>query len=115
VADEILFARAHADAAFAAAALVPVVGDRGALDVAGVGDRDRHVFLDDQVEGAELAGFWQDLGATRRRRTSRRTWRSSDTMISSSSLSLERIARSRSISFRILGELVEDLLTLQDR
>ena len=49
VADEVLVARAHADAALAAAALVAVVGDRGALDVAGVADRDRHVLFGDQV------------------------------------------------------------------
>ena len=64
VADEVLFAGPHADPALAAAALVPVVGDRGALDVAGVGHRDRHVFLGDQVASAELAGLGQDFGAT---------------------------------------------------
>ena len=55
VADEVLVARAHADAALAAAALVPVGRNRGALDVAGVGDGDRHVLLGDQVFDAQLA------------------------------------------------------------
>ena len=55
VADEVLFARAHADAALAAAALRAVGGDRRPLDVAGVGDRDRHVFVGDQVLDPELA------------------------------------------------------------
>ena len=65
MADEVLFPRPHADAALAAAALVPVVGDRGALDVAGVADRDRHVFLGDQILDAELALFGKDLGSAR--------------------------------------------------
>ena len=61
--DEVLFARAHANAAFAAAALVPVVGDRRPLDVAGVADGDRHVFFGDQILDAELAFFGEDLGS----------------------------------------------------
>ena len=71
VADEVLLARPHADAALAAAPLVPVVRDRGALDVAGVADRDRHVLFGDQVLDAELAFLGEDLGAARRRRTCR--------------------------------------------
>ena len=63
VADEVLLACPHADAALAAAALAAVVGDRGPLDVAGVADGDRHVLLGDQVLGAELAFLGQDLGA----------------------------------------------------
>ena len=55
VADEVLLARAHADAPLAAAALRAVGRDRRALDVAGVGDRDRHVLVGDQVLDAELA------------------------------------------------------------
>ena len=62
MADEILFARAHADAALAAAALIAVVGDRRALDVAGVADGDRHVLFGDQILDAELALFGEDLG-----------------------------------------------------
>ena len=64
VADEVLVARAHADAALAAAALVPVGRDGGPLDVAGVGDGDRHVLFGDQVLDAQLAGLaFDDLGA----------------------------------------------------
>ena len=55
VADEILVARPHADAALAAAPLVAIGGDRRPLDVAGVADGDRHVLLGDQVLDAELA------------------------------------------------------------
>ena len=100
VADEVLLARPHADAALAAAALVAVVGDRGALDVAGVADRDRHVFFGDQVLDAELALFGEDLACGGRRRTSRCTARSSSTMICISSLSLDedRAAAARSAS-----------------
>ena len=71
MADVVLFARPHADAALAAAALRPIRRDRRALDVAGVGDRDRHVFVGDQVLDAELAALVDDLGPARRRRTSR--------------------------------------------
>ncbi len=63
VADEVLFARAHADAALAAAALRAVGRDRRPLDVAGVRDRDRHVLVGDQVLDAELAALLDDLGA----------------------------------------------------
>src|SRR6185503_10033701 len=63
MADEILFARAHADPALAAAPLVPVVRDRSPLDVAGVADRDRHVFLGNQVLDPEFAFLRQDLRA----------------------------------------------------
>src|SRR5438105_7442393 len=63
--DEILFARAHADAALAAAALVAIVGDGGPLDVTGVADRDRHVFLGNQVLDAELALFGEDVRSPR--------------------------------------------------
>ena len=63
VADVVLFARAHADPALAAAALRAVGRDRRALDVAGVGHRDRHVFVGDQVFDPELAALVDDLGA----------------------------------------------------
>ena len=55
VADEILVARPHADAAFAAPPLAAVGGDGGPLDIAGVGDRDRHVFFGDQILDVQLA------------------------------------------------------------
>ena len=60
VADEVLFARAHADAALAATALHAVGRDRRPLDVAGVGDRDRHVLVGDQIFDAELAALLDD-------------------------------------------------------
>src|SRR3954464_5813856 len=64
VADEILFARAHADAPLAAALLVAIRGDRRPLDVAGVADGDRHVLFVDQLLDAEVAGLaFEDLGA----------------------------------------------------
>ena len=53
--DEVLVARAHADAPFPAATLVAVGGNRGALDVPRVADRNRHVFLGDQIFDADVA------------------------------------------------------------
>jgi hypothetical protein len=49
----------------AAAALAAVLGDGGALDVAGGGHRDRDVLVGDQVLDAELALGVHDLGAPR--------------------------------------------------
>ena len=63
MADEVLVARAHADAALAAAPLIPIGRDRRSLDVAGVADRDRHVLFGDQILDAQLAGRIDDLGA----------------------------------------------------
>ena len=63
VADVVLLARAHADPPLAAAPLRAVGRDRRPLDVAGVGDRDRHVFVGNQVLDAELAALVDDLGA----------------------------------------------------
>src|SRR5438128_4304864 len=62
VAHEILFARAHADAPLAAAALHPVGRDGGSLDVARIRDRDRHVLIGNQVFDPELAALVDDLG-----------------------------------------------------
>ncbi len=63
MADVILFARAHADAPFAAAPLGAIGGDRRPLDVAGVGDGNRHVLVGDQVFDPELTALVDDLGA----------------------------------------------------
>ncbi len=60
MADEVLFARAHADAPLAAAPLHPVGADRRPLDVAGVGHRDRHVLVGNQVFDPELAALFDD-------------------------------------------------------
>ena len=66
--DEILLARAHAGASGAAAALLAVGGDRRALQVAGMGDGDRHLLVGDQVFELDLLGFVLDdwCGARRR-------------------------------------------------
>ena len=63
VLDEIFGARAHADAALAAAGLPPVGVHRGALEVAAAGHRHRHVLVLDQVLDVDLAGLFDDLGA----------------------------------------------------
>ena len=62
VADVVLLARPHADAPLAAAALGAIGGDRRPLDVAGVGHRDRHVLVGDQVLDPQLAALVDDLG-----------------------------------------------------
>ena len=64
--DEILFARRHAGAALAAAALGAIGGERHALDVAPVADGDDHVLALDQVLVLDLAFHLEDLGAARR-------------------------------------------------
>ena len=61
--DEVLGARAHADAALAAARLPAVGVDAGALEVSAARDRDGDVFHRDQVFEADLAGVLDDLGA----------------------------------------------------
>src|ERR1019366_5788965 len=61
--DEILGARAHADAALAAAGLAAVGIDAGALEVAAAGDGDGDVFHGDEVFDLDLAGVLDDFGA----------------------------------------------------
>ena len=61
--DEILVARLHADAALASAALLAVGGNRRALHVAAVADRDRHLLVGDQVFEMDFGGFVFDDGA----------------------------------------------------
>ena len=65
--DEILLARRHAGAALAAALLRPVLGERHALDVAGMADGDDHVLALDQVLVLEVEPALDDLGPARRR------------------------------------------------
>ena len=65
VGDEVLVPRLHPDAPAPPALLRAVGGDRGALDVAGVRDRDRHVLVGDQVLDRDLVGGAHDLGAAR--------------------------------------------------
>jgi len=64
VADEIFVARAHADAPLAAAALIPVGGDRRPFDIAGVADGNGHILFGDQRLDAQLARLaFDNLGA----------------------------------------------------
>ena len=60
---EILGARAHADAAFAAARLAPVGVHAGALQIAAARHRDGHVFHAHQVFELDFARILDDLGA----------------------------------------------------
>jgi len=62
VTDEILFTRAHPDAPFTSATLCTVSRDGGPLDVAGIGDGDRHVLVGNQVLDPQLARFFDDHG-----------------------------------------------------
>ena len=112
--DDVLVARAHADAALAAALLVAIRRDRRALDVARVGDRDRDVLVGDQILDAAArrsasriigAAIVAELASARRAARRRRS--------RSSSRSLARISRRLAISFMQLGELVENLLPLE--
>ncbi len=61
--DEILVARLHAGATLPATALHAVGGDRSALHVAAVADRDRDLLVGDQVFQVDFRGFVFDLGA----------------------------------------------------
>ena len=61
--DEVFFARLHAEAAGAAAPLLAVGGDGGALEVAGMGDSDGDLFVGDEVFELQLGGLVDDLGA----------------------------------------------------
>ncbi len=61
--DEVFFARLHADAARAAAALLAIDGDGRALEVALVGDGDGDLLVGDEVFELKLGGLVDDLGA----------------------------------------------------
>ena len=61
--DEILFARLHADAAGAAAALLAIDGDGRALEVALVADGNGDLLVGDEVFELKLGGLVDDLGA----------------------------------------------------
>ncbi len=65
VLDEIALLQAHARDALAATLLLAVRGHRQPLDVSGLGDRDDHVLLGDQVLDVEVAGHTRELGAPR--------------------------------------------------
>ena len=55
----------RAKSSFAAATLTLIGRNRRALDVAAVGNRDRNVFVGNQVLDRELDAFVDDLGAAR--------------------------------------------------
>ncbi len=61
--DVVVVLHVHPGHADAAAALLPVGGERQRLDVAGVGDRDHHLLVGDQVLDVDLALGVRDLGA----------------------------------------------------
>ena len=63
VLDLVFFFEVHAGDAHAAALLLAVGGGRQALDVAGLGDRDHHLLLGDEVFDVEVAFVGHDLGA----------------------------------------------------
>src|SRR4051812_13853196 len=65
VLDEVLGARAHADAAFTAPRLPPVGVYRRPLEIAAAGHGDSHVFDGNQIFQANLAGVLDNLGAAR--------------------------------------------------
>ena len=61
--DVVVVLHVHPGHADAAAALLAVGGERQRLDVAGVGDRDHHLLVGDQVLDVDLALGVGDLGA----------------------------------------------------
>jgi hypothetical protein len=61
--DEIFVTRLHAGAARASAALHAVGGDRRALQISGVADSDRDLFVGDEVFEDDFRGFVFDAGA----------------------------------------------------
>ena len=63
VLDLVLFLELHAGHADAAALLLAIGRDRDAFHVPGLGDRDRHLLLGDEVLEVELAHVGDDLGA----------------------------------------------------
>ena len=62
--DEILLARAHAFAPHTPAALLAIGRDRGAFQIAGVRDRDRHLLVGHQIFQRDLHAFVGDGGTT---------------------------------------------------
>jgi len=96
----------------AAAALIAVRRDRGPFDVAGVADRDRHVFLGNQILDVELA-VASTISVRRSSPYFVLTSRSSSTMICLSSRSLARIAPEPLDRLQQVRELVQDALALQ--
>ena len=113
MADEVLLARAHADAPLAAAALRAVGRDRRPLDVAGVGDGDRHVLVGDQILDAELAALLDECRCgARREYFSRIAFSSVDDDRHQQLFARQNRAQPLD-GLHQLGELVEDLLALE--
>ena len=61
--DEIFFARRHAGAAFAAAALHAIFGKRRTFDIAGMGDGDRDILALDEVFVFDFDIGFDEFGA----------------------------------------------------
>ena len=61
--DHVIFFCGHARHTFTAPSLGPVIGQRGAFDIATGGNRHDHVFPLDQVFVVHVAGPFHDLGA----------------------------------------------------
>ena len=112
VADEILLARAHPNATLAAAALHAIGGDRRALDVAGVGDGNRHVFVGDQVLDAEFATLVDDVVRRSSPNRSRIVLQLVDDELDQQLVAREDRAQALD-RLHQLGELVDNLLPLQ--
>ena len=86
--DEVFLAGLGADAALAAARLMAVDIDGGALDVAGVADGDSHLFVFDQVFELDFVHARPRFGCGARRHIALMISRSSATMTAFSFLSL---------------------------
>ena len=115
MADEVLVARPHADAALAAAALVAIRRDGRPLDVAGAADRDRHVLFGDQILDVDLAGFaFEEL-----RPAIVAVLRADFLQLVDDDLHEQALAREDRAQtldrLQQLGQLVEDLLALEAR
>ena len=108
----VLFARPHADAPAAAAALAAVLGDRRALDVAGSGDGDRDVLVGNQVLDPELAFGVDDCGAALVAELLAHRLQLVDDDLHQQDVAREDAAQLLDERHQ-LGELVEDLLALE--
>ena len=112
MADEVLFTGAHPDATLPTPPLIAVGGDRRALDVSGVADRDRHVLVGDQIFDAQLARLVDDLRAPIVAVLLADLLQLVDDHLHQQAIAVEDGAQAFD-GFQQLGELVEDFLALQ--